>query len=97
MYQVSNTIIETPFNGLKVSKLKEFIAEEVLHISLEKGELFPKHSSPRDAYLIVLDGEIIFYINSKSYQLKKHQTFSFPKKEEHWVEAIKNSNFLIIR
>ena len=69
----------------------------ISYISLEKKAQFPKHTSPRDTNLIVLEGEISFFINNKVYKLSKYQVFGFPKNEDHWVEAIENSKFLIVR
>lgn len=96
MYQINNTINDKDFNKLQVAKLNDGPAETLL-IILEKDAIFPEHTSPRDAHLIVLEGEIQFHINSEKYRLKKHQDFKFPKETPHWVEAIENSKFLIIR
>jgi quercetin dioxygenase-like cupin family protein len=96
MYQINDSINNQGFNKLQVSKLNNGPAETLL-ITLEKNALFPEHTSPRDAHLIVLEGEIIFHINSEIFHLKKHQDFKFPKETPHWVEAVENSKFLIIR
>ena len=97
MYQINNTIKSQPFEKLKVQKLAKTDALEILSINLEKGALFPEHTSPKDAKLIVLEGDILFNINEKSYRLKKYQDFSFPKEIAHWVKANEDSKFLIIR
>ncbi len=97
MYTINNTISTIEYSALKATKLLDINAKEILHISLEANVDFPKHTSPRDAHLLVLEGEILFYINNLEYKLLKHQIFNFPKDEEHWVKAIQNSNFLIIR
>ncbi len=97
MYEVNDIINKTSFEGLQVGKLLDFDATEILQISLEKNVLFPKHTSPTNATLLVLEGNISFYINNTEYKLLKHQIFKFPKDEEHWVKAISNSKFLIIR
>ncbi len=96
MYQINNTIKNQGFNKLQVSKLNNGPAETLL-ISLENGAIFPEHTAPRDAQLIVLEGEINFHINSEIFNLKTHQDFKFPKETTHWVEAVENSKFLIIR
>ena len=97
MYTITDAINYVETTGLKASKLLDINAQEILHISLEENATFPNHTSPRDAHLLVLEGTIIFYITNKEYKLNKHQIFNFPKDEEHWVKAIKNSKFLIIR
>ncbi|MBT8184841.1 MAG: hypothetical protein KJN76_08360, partial [Eudoraea sp.] len=84
-------------NKLQVKTLVSTAQLQVLCISLERRAIFPEHTSPRNAELIVLEGEITFFINEKQFNLTKHQHFSFPKEVSHWVEAIENSKFLIIR
>ena len=97
MYKINDTINTTSFEGLQAEKLIDINAKEVLQISLEANTVFPKHTSPTDAHLLVLEGSISFFINKIEYKLNKHQIFYFPKEVEHWVEAHENSKFLIIR
>jgi len=97
MYKVENIINDLASKGLKASKIKEIDAKEILLISLEAGHLFPKHTSPRNAHLLMIEGTIDFYINGTSYHLETNQFFDFEKEKEHWVEAKSDSKFLIIR
>jgi|TARA_R110000868_G_scaffold164560_3_gene397282 quercetin dioxygenase-like cupin family protein len=97
MYTTSNAIKNQPFDKLQVLKIAKTDNLEVLSISLEKEAIFPEHTSPTDAVLVVLEGTIIFHINENSYKLTKEEHFTFPKKVAHWVIAEENSKFLIIR
>ena len=97
MFQILDDINITVHKGVQVSKISASEDSEVLHISIEKDAIFKKHTSPKDALLVVLEGQICFHINSNSFVLSKHQFFNFAKQTEHWVEAHENSNFLIIR
>jgi hypothetical protein len=97
MYLKEDTIKNLVFDGLKVQKLASKVGCETLLISLEKGYLFPEHTSPRDAILVMLEGDINFSINHTAYHLQTHQIFQFPAEEKHKVFANKNSKFLIIR
>lgn len=97
MYNINNKINDTSFYGMQAEKLLDINAKEVLQISLEASTVFPKHRSPTDAHLLVLEGSISFFINENEYLLNKHQIFNFPKEIEHWVEAHEDSKFLIIR
>tara|TARA_R110002049_G_scaffold1978_10_gene14495 strand:- start:4831 stop:5124 length:294 start_codon:yes stop_codon:yes gene_type:complete len=97
MYTVNSIIALEPYNGLKVKKITSESQSEIIFISLEKGAVFPKHTSPKDANLIVLEGEIAFHINEKEYVLFDQQHFQFEKEVSHWVKANENSKFLIIR
>lgn len=97
LYKINNLIRTEPFDGLTINKLAHTEALEVLLINMEKESLFPEHTSPKDANLLVLSGNITFHINGSSYALDKSQFFQFPKDEVHWVKANSNSQFLIIR
>lgn len=97
MYKTNNEIIDQNYDNLQVQIIVETPKYDILSISLEKDAIFPEHSSPTDAQLIVLEGDITFHIVGEPYHLKKHQRFDFPKRIEHWVKANENSKFLIIR
>ncbi|MDB4293275.1 cupin domain-containing protein [Maribacter sp.] len=97
MYTINNTIASQPYSKLQVQKLAKNERLEILSISLEKDAIFPEHTSPTEAQLVVLEGAIDFHINGENFALKRQQHFSFPKEVKHWVKAIENSKFLIIR
>ncbi len=97
MYEISNQITDQKYEKLQVQIVVETPTYDILSISLEKDAIFPEHSSPTDAQLIVLEGDIIFHIDGEPYHLTKYQRFNFPKLTEHWVKANENSKFLIIR
>ena len=97
MYTIDNTIPSQSFDKLQLQKIAKNERLEILSISLEKDAIFPEHTSPTDAHLVLLEGEIIFYINGENLEIKKQQHIRFPKEVKHWVKAIENSKFLIIR
>jgi quercetin dioxygenase-like cupin family protein len=70
---------------------------EILSLTLEKGSVLPDHTSPRDAFLIVLEGTLDFYIDGKTFHLQRFEDFSFPKDRMHKVIAREDARFLIIR
>ena len=72
-------------------------AFEILSISLEKGAVLPEHTSPRDTFLVVLEGALDFNIDGRVFSLESLEDFSFPRNVAHWVEAREDSRFLIIR
>ncbi len=97
MYTIDNTIKNQKFEALQVQKIAKTDVLEILSISLEKDAIFPEHTSPTDAHLIVLEGVIVFHINNEIFTLTTQQHFSFSKQNSHWVEAKENAKFLIIR
>ncbi|MGW9685715.1 cupin domain-containing protein [Flagellimonas sp. 2504JD1-5] len=97
MYTINEQIKEQETKGLQVASLVKTDGLEILTISLEKEATFPRHTSPKDAQLIVLEGDIDFHINKVKYNLTAYHHFNFPAEEEHWVKANRNSKFLIVR
>ncbi|WP_418499394.1 cupin domain-containing protein [Flagellimonas sp.] len=97
MIGIDNTIAQQPFDDLQVEQLVNNPSMEILSVSLAKGALFPKHSSPKDVHLFVLEGSIDFFIENQMINLTTQQHFSFSKNVEHWVMANEDTKFLIIR
>lgn len=97
MHTLIDTINLTDYKDLKISKIADIEASQVMKVTMEKGAHFPKHTSKTDVMLVVLEGKISFYINEQEFSLRKHQVFLFPKNEEHHVTAYENSKFLLIK
>tara|TARA_R110002020_G_scaffold135568_2_gene302751 strand:- start:7166 stop:7465 length:300 start_codon:yes stop_codon:yes gene_type:complete len=94
---IDNTIAEQPFEDLKVAQLAKTPSLEILSISLAKNAVFPKHSSPKDVHLVVLEGSMYFHIENQIITLTAKQHLRFSKETEHWVMATEDTKFLIIR
>ena len=97
MIDIDNTIAQQPYDGLQVEHLVKNETMEILSISLAKDAIFPSHTSPKDAHLVVLEGSIEFHIENQSVTLLPQQHFGFSKEVEHWVRALADTKFLIIR
>ena len=97
MFEVGELIRTQPISGLQIRKPLKNETLEVLSITIEKGAVFPEHTSPRDAFLLVLKGSIDFHIQGSKYSLNQLEDFSFPGDLPHRVEALEDSRFLIIR
>lgn len=97
MHTIIDTINLTEYKGLKISKLTDIDANQIMKVTMEKGAEFPKHASKTDVTLVVLEGRLDFFINEQKVALNKHQVFLFPKDEIHYINAIDNSKFLLIK
>lgn len=97
METIKDTIKEQSFKLLKVQKLTSGSSPEIFSIFLEKGTEFTEKGFPRNAHIIVLEGIVDLFINKKMHRLSTHQHFQFGKDTPHWIEAIEDSKFLIIR
>lgn len=94
---MKTAINDLVFDNVKTNKFFKNEAFEAIAISIEKGKVLKKHVSPKDASLVVLEGEINFVINGESIHLKPLENFAFEKEVEHEVLAIENAKFIIIR
>lgn len=97
METIKDTIKEQSYKLLKVQKLNSGSSPEIFSIFLEKGAEFTEKGSPRPVHIIVLEGAIDLFINKKMHHLSKHQHFQFGKDTAHWIEALEDSKFLVIR
>jgi quercetin dioxygenase-like cupin family protein len=69
----------------------------VLLIGMKEGELLKSHFSPTDAFLLVLEGDILFLMEEKEYPLKKGDSFTFKAGEKHAVRALTYASFLLAK
>ncbi|QEC65769.1 cupin domain-containing protein [Panacibacter ginsenosidivorans] len=69
----------------------------VLLLQMKEGELLKTHTSPTDAFLLVLDGDILFLLVEKEYLLKKGDSFTFRAGEKHAVQALTDTSFLLVK
>ncbi len=97
MYIINRQIATQETEALKIRNIFRNDTFEIRSISLEKGTVFPEHSSHREAVLILLEGAIQFHIEGKAYTICRQEALNFPKDSPHWVEAIEDSKFLLIR
>ncbi len=71
-----------------------------LLIALKKNQKMNEHISPVDAFIYVLEGEIIFHLNEENkqnYNIKKEEVFFFKAEEKHSITAQTDSKILVIR
>jgi quercetin dioxygenase-like cupin family protein len=97
MHIKENLIKTQGFDKLQIQKVVRNDQFEILSITLEAGALFPEHTSPSEAVLVLLEGQIDFHISGAHYDLQPQESIQFDAHTEHWVMAKENSKFLIIR
>ena len=69
----------------------------VMQLQIKKGELLKTHHSTTDAFLLVVEGVIIFNIDGENLHLQKGDMLDFKKNEKHFVQALEDSIVLIIK
>ena len=97
MYTIIDRISNQEIEGLKVQKILHAPGFELLSVGLGNGEVFPEHTSPTEAALLVLRGNIVFHIGGRTFELTEEELFHIPAGTPHWVEGHEDSKFLIIR
>ena len=95
--KIENVLNQLPYNGVMTNKLVFSDSGGIILIAIEQGKELTEHKSNTDASILILEGEVIFKINSGKYNMKPNDMFSFKKDEIHAIEAIKNSKLVLIK
>ncbi len=93
---ISN-ITDKAFDGLKVEKILKSDTCEVLLIRIEFNHTLPNHKTAKEALLVMQQGEAIFEMEGKKFNLKTGDNFMIPANVEHNVVANTDSILLVIR
>ena len=81
-------------------KLQQVYKNEQFHVmrlQIKKDELLKPHHANTDAFLLVIEGAIIFNMHDKNVHLQKGDMLSFEKYVIHSVKAEEDSMLLIIK
>ncbi len=65
--------------------------------ALKQNQVLKTHTSPVDAFIFVLSGEIFFNIKNTNHTISPGEILFFKKNEKHTVLAQKDSKFIVIR
>lgn len=71
-----------------------------LLVAIKKNQMMEEHTSPVDAFLYVIEGEVEFSVygeKTESFQIEKGEIFYFEREERHTVLGKKDSKILVIR
>jgi quercetin dioxygenase-like cupin family protein len=95
--KIENVLNQIEYNKIQSNRLVTNGEQQVNILSLEKGSKIPKHTSTKDATIIILEGNLLFSTGGKDHNLKAFDTFSFGVMDEHAVKAIESVKFLLIQ
>jgi quercetin dioxygenase-like cupin family protein len=70
---------------------------QVMQLQIKKDELLKPHYATTDAFLVVINGSIIFNMQDENIHLQKGDMLSFEKYVTHSVQAAEDSMLLIIK
>jgi quercetin dioxygenase-like cupin family protein len=97
MSEVKNLyeMIEFPKQGILSKTVAEHPTGEVDIFMLPKGEKISKHTSPRDAAVLILQGEADFQLGETWHHVKAGDWFWMPSGLEHALNAKEELVFLL--
>jgi quercetin dioxygenase-like cupin family protein len=61
-----------------------------------QGESLSEHTTPYNAFILILDGKAEIKIAETYYQLEEHQTIILPANIPHAVKALSNFKMLLV-
>lgn len=88
-------MIEFPAEGILSKTVAETRAGEVDLFMLPKGEKISKHTSSRDAAVLILQGEADFLLGDKWHRVKPGDWFYMEAGLEHALTAAENLVFVL--
>jgi len=84
--------VEKPF----VLSIRKTETVNIFAIGLLKNQVFAKHQTQQPALLVVLQGSILFRINSEEIKLSALDTYQIPVGTEHDVTGTGEENIFLI-
>lgn len=91
--QETNTLTGKPL----VKKLTTGNGYSTISLNFNEGDILAKHTTPVDAYLTCLTGEVLVTIGDSQVVLKPNQLLVLPATIPHEVKAIKISTLLLVK
>ena len=80
-----------------VKKLQEAKEGHVLAIGMQAEVILKEHKSDIPAKIVVIKGQIAYNAGDKQTLLDLFEEYNIPVGEYHWVQALKDSLFLVIK
>ena len=92
---IINSIAGTE-NGIVSKKLLSGEGGNITLFAFDKGQSLDNHSTPRKAMILLLEGEMDFYLGTKKMLLKKDDYILMNENEEHSLLALTRLKMLLI-
>lgn len=89
-------LIEYPKSGILSKVLLKSAKGDTTLFCMSKGSELSEHTSTKEGFVLVIEGEGIFTLKGKKIKMKKNVLIHMNKKEIHSLKAMKNTSFLLI-
>ncbi len=90
-------IVDLDGNVFEKRTLMEQDGSSLNIVALKKDEIIDTHTSPSDAAVYVIEGEIEIHFDAEKFKLDKGEILMFKRETEHKVLAHKDSKFFLIK
>lgn len=81
----------------KVEKIFENGNATILHLVMKEGQGLPEHSTPIDAFLVLISGFAVLTMDGKEHALDPNDTIVLPAGMKHALWAKEDSKLLLFR
>ena len=89
-------LIEYPKSGILSKVLLKNQTGDTTLFCMSKGSELSEHTSTKEGFVLVIEGEGIFTLKGKKIKMIKNVLIHMNKKEVHSLKANKNTSFLLI-
>jgi len=89
-------LIEYPKSGIFSKVLVKTKNRDVTLFCMSKGSELSEHTSTKEGFVLVIEGEGVFTLKRKKIKMKKNVLIHMNKNEIHSLKALKNTSFLLI-
>lgn len=94
---LGNVYQQEEFEKLKSQQVYKDERFHVMLVKIKKDESLKPHHANTDAFLVVMEGSIIFTLHDADTTLKKGDMISFKAHETHAVKALEDSTFILTK
>ena len=95
--QTTNLNALKHYDKIKKQSLYKSEPFEVIFLTIAKDELLKPHISKTDAFLLVIEGNVIFTVEGNDSILHKDDLFQFKANQLHSVKALTDASLFLIK
>jgi len=95
--QTTNLNALKHYDKIKKQTLYKSEPFEVIFLTIAKDELLKPHTSKTDAFLLVIEGNVIFTVEGNDSILHKDDLFQFKANQLHSVKALTDASLFLIK
>ena len=95
--QTTNLNALKHYDKIKKQTLYKSEPFEVIFLIIAKDELLKPHTSKTDAFLLVIEGDVIFTVEGNDSILHKDDLFQFKANQLHSVKALTDASLFLIK